>query len=147
MNVQKILQLRKREEKTVKEKITVLIADDNQEFSKTLATYLGNEKDMEVVGMAKDGVEAVEQIKELLPDVAILDVIMPHLDGLGVLEKINNSNMVKTPICIILSIKYAVIKSFPDTVSLRTRFFCMRLWPFHSPFPLPACLRNPGTGS
>ncbi len=53
--------------------------------------------------MAKDGVEAVEQIKELLPDVAILDVIMPHLDGLGVLEKINNSNMVKTPICIMLS--------------------------------------------
>ena len=101
-NVQKILQLRKREEKTVKEKITVLIADDNQEFSKTLATYLGNEKDMEVVGMAKDGVEAVEQIKELLPDVAILDVIMPHLAGLGVLEKINKSNMVKSPIGIML---------------------------------------------
>ena len=87
----------------MKEKITVLIADDNQEFSKTLATYLGNEKDMEVVGIAKDGVEAVEQIKELLPDVAILDVIMPHLDGLGVLEKINNSSIVKTPICIMLS--------------------------------------------
>ena len=103
MNVQKILQLRKKEEKTVKEKITVLIADDNQEFSKTLATYLGNEKDMEVVGIAKDGVEAIEQIKELLPDVAILDVIMPHLDGLGVLENINNSNIVKSPICIMLS--------------------------------------------
>lgn len=102
-NVQKILQLRKREEKTVKEKITVLIADDNQEFSKTLATYLGNEKDMEVVGIAKDGVEAIEQIKELLPDVAILDVIMPHLDGLGVLENISNSNIVKAPICIMLS--------------------------------------------
>lgn len=87
----------------MKEKITVLIADDNQEFSKTLATYLGNENDMEVIGIAKDGVEAVEQIKELLPDVAILDVIMPHLDGLGVLERINNSNIVKTPICIMLS--------------------------------------------
>ncbi len=87
----------------MKEKITVLIADDNQEFSRTLATYLGNEKDMEVVGIAKDGVEAVEQIKELLPDVAILDVIMPHLDGLGVLEKINNSSIVKKPICIMLS--------------------------------------------
>ena len=87
----------------MKEKITILIADDNQDFSKTLATYLGNEKDMEVVGIAKDGVEAVEQIKELLPDVAILDVIMPHLDGLGVLEKINNSNIVKAPICVMLS--------------------------------------------
>jgi two-component system response regulator (stage 0 sporulation protein A) len=87
----------------VKEKITVLIADDNQEFSKTLATYLGNERDMEVVAVAKDGVEAVEKIKEVLPDVAILDVIMPHLDGLGVLERINNSDIPKTPICIMLS--------------------------------------------
>ena len=95
--------IKKKEDKTVKEKITVLIADDNQEFSKTLATYLGNEKDMEVVSIVKDGVEAVEQIKELLPDVAILDVIMPHLDGLGVLERLNNSSIVKMPICIMLS--------------------------------------------
>ena len=85
------------------EKITVLIADDNQDFSKTLATYLGNEKDMEVIAMAKDGVEAIEKIKELSPDVAILDVIMPHLDGLGVLERINNSNIIKKPITIMLS--------------------------------------------
>ena len=39
----------------MKEKITVLIADDNQEFSMTLATYLKNQDDMEVVGRAKDG--------------------------------------------------------------------------------------------
>ncbi len=88
----------------MKEKITVLIADDNQDFSKTLATYLGNEDDMEVVGIAKDGIEAVDLIKTYLPDVAILDVIMPHLDGLGVLERINNSNNIeKHPICIMLS--------------------------------------------
>ena len=87
----------------MKEKITVLIADDNPEFSKTLATYLENEEDMEIVGTARDGVEALDQVKEKLPDVAILDVIMPHLDGLGVLERINNSNIVKKPICIMLS--------------------------------------------
>ncbi len=71
----------------MKEKITVLIADDNQEFANILASYLRQHDDMEIIGMAKDGNEAVEIIKNEEPDVAILDVIMPHLDGLGVLEK------------------------------------------------------------
>lgn len=88
----------------MKEKITVLIADDNQEFCRTLATYLENQEDMQIIGMAKDGLEAVEKINELAPDVAILDVIMPHLDGIGVLERVNNSsNVNKKPICIMLS--------------------------------------------
>jgi two-component system response regulator (stage 0 sporulation protein A) len=88
----------------VKEKITVLIADDNQEFSRTLATYLGNQEDMEIIGIAKDGLEAIDLINEKSPDVAILDVIMPHLDGLGVLERVNSSsNLNKKPICIMLS--------------------------------------------
>ena len=87
----------------MKEKITVLIADDNQEFSRTLATYLGNQEDMEIIGIAKDGLEAIDIIKEKAPDVAILDVIMPHLDGLGVLERVNSSsNFNKKPICIML---------------------------------------------
>ena len=88
----------------MKEKITVLIADDNEEFSKTLATYLTNQEDMEIIGIAKDGTEALDLIREKSPDVAILDVIMPHLDGIGVLEKINNSNSLnKKPLCIMLS--------------------------------------------
>lgn len=85
------------------EKITVLIADDNPEFAMTLANYLKKENDMDIVGMAKDGEEAYELIKELKPDVVLLDIIMPHLDGLGVLEKLNESPMDKMPICIILS--------------------------------------------
>ena len=87
----------------MREKITVLIADDNQEFSMTLATYLKNQEDMMIIGRAKDGNEALDMISELMPDVVLLDVIMPHLDGLGVLEKINESNMEKKPICIMLS--------------------------------------------
>ena len=87
----------------MREKIRVLIADDNQEFSMTLATYLKNQEDMVVVGRAKDGNEAIDMIPNLMPDVVLLDVIMPHLDGIGVLENINMMRMSKRPICIMLS--------------------------------------------
>ena len=87
----------------MREKITVLIADDNQEFSMTLATYLKSQEDIVVVGRAKDGNEALDMITNLMPDVVLLDVIMPHLDGIGVLEKLNMIKMNKRPICIMLS--------------------------------------------
>ncbi len=87
----------------MKEKLSILIADDNQEFSYTLSSYINSQEDMEVVAIAKDGNEAVDMITNVVPDVAILDVIMPHLDGLGVLEKINVAKIDKKPVCIMLS--------------------------------------------
>lgn len=87
----------------MKDKIRVLIADDNVEFAMTLNGYLEKEEEMEVVGMAKDGNEAYKMISEKEPDVVLLDVIMPHLDGLGVLEMLNSSNISKMPLCIMLS--------------------------------------------
>ena len=87
----------------MKDKITLLIADDNQDFSKTLAGYLEKQEDMEVIGIAKDGVEAVDMIANTIPDIALIDIIMPHLDGIGVLEKVGNLNLRKRPTCIMLS--------------------------------------------
>ena len=87
----------------MREKITVLIADDNQDFSTTLATYLKNQEDMVFVGRAKDGNEALDMISSLTPDIVLLDVIMPHLDGIGVLEQMNMIKLNKKPICIMLS--------------------------------------------
>lgn len=87
----------------MKEKITVLIADDNKDFSHTLSSYINSQEDMEVIAMAKDGNEAIELIATTAPDVALLDVIMPHLDGLGVLENINLIKCDKKPTCIMLS--------------------------------------------
>lgn len=87
----------------MKEKITVLISDDNYEFAKTLSDYLDKDEDIQVIGMAKDGEEAISIVKALKPDIALLDVIMPHLDGLGVLEQINAMNLSNPPICIMLS--------------------------------------------
>lgn len=87
----------------LKEKISILLADDNAEFVTTLARCLSSQEDMEVVEVAKDGVEAYEKIIATKPDVVLLDVIMPHLDGLGVLEKLSNTNIDKFPLCIMLS--------------------------------------------
>ena len=84
-------------------KISVLIADDNKEFCSILNDYLLNQKDIVVTGIAKDGREALELIVERKPDLVILDIIMPHLDGLGVLEKLNTMDLEKTPRIIILS--------------------------------------------
>jgi len=87
----------------VKDKLSILVADDNADFARNLTTYIEREEDMEVIGIAKDGLEAVEMIQNTKPDIAIIDVIMPHLDGLGVLEKINELNLEKKPLSIILS--------------------------------------------
>lgn len=87
----------------MKEKIRVLIADDNVEFAMTLHGYLEKDEEMEIVGMAKDGNEAYDLILLNNPDVVLLDVIMPHLDGLGVLEKLNENPPKKVPVCIMLS--------------------------------------------
>lgn len=71
-------------------KIKVVIADDNKEFSEILREYLSDQEDISLVGVAYNGLEALEQIKIKQPDVVILDVIMPHLDGIGVLEKLSS---------------------------------------------------------
>ena len=84
-------------------KIKVLIADDNKDFCDIMGEYLKKQDDIEVMGIANDGKEAIELISHELPDLVILDIIMPHLDGLGVLEQMNNMNLNKFPKVIILS--------------------------------------------
>jgi two-component system, response regulator, stage 0 sporulation protein A len=87
----------------LQKKIQVVIADDNREFGDILCEYLSNQPDIEVVGVARDGLEAYDLITAKMPDIVVLDIIMPHLDGLGVLERINATVMSKRPMSIILS--------------------------------------------
>lgn len=69
--------------------LRVFVADDNREFSDLLVEYLEQQPDIEIVGKAYNGKETLELIRENPPDILLLDIIMPHLDGLGVLEKLN----------------------------------------------------------
>jgi len=84
-------------------KISVLIADDNKDFCEIVSQYLSKQEDIDVVAIAHDGIETLNQIKKIQPDVIVLDIIMPHMDGLGVLEKLHNENLKNTPKIIILS--------------------------------------------
>ena len=87
----------------MKDKIKIVLADDNKDFCQVLKEYLSNENDIEILGIAKDGVEALELVKAKQPDLLVLDVIMPHLDGLGVIEYLNAMNLDKMPKIIVLS--------------------------------------------
>jgi two-component system response regulator (stage 0 sporulation protein A) len=85
----------------MKEIIKILVADDNIEFGDLLSKYLSCHDNMEVVGIARDGVQTIDMIKTLNPDMVILDIIMPNLDGIGVLEQMSAAD--NSPMFIILS--------------------------------------------
>ncbi|MFZ5825187.1 MAG: sporulation transcription factor Spo0A [Bacillota bacterium] len=84
-------------------KIRVLIGDDNREFCELLREYVEAQSDMELVGMAHQGIEVLEAVKNGDPDVLILDIIMPHLDGIGVLEQLNQLDLPRRPKIIMLT--------------------------------------------
>lgn len=67
-------------------RIRVLVVDDSAFARKVLREVLSATPDIEVVGTARDGLEALEKIEQLKPDVITLDLVMPGLDGLGLLQ-------------------------------------------------------------
>ncbi len=85
------------------DEITILIADDNVEFGDLLNEQISKEEDIKVLGVARDGLKAVEMIKQLSPDIVILDIIMPNLDGIGVLERMQSLQLAHKPLFIMLS--------------------------------------------
>ncbi|HTV21155.1 MAG TPA: chemotaxis-specific protein-glutamate methyltransferase CheB [Polyangiaceae bacterium] len=84
--------------------IRVLIVDDSAFTRKVLREMLSLAPDIQVVGTARDGLEALEKMVELSPDVITLDLVMPNLDGLGVLDSLPVEN---APRVIVVSISDA----------------------------------------
>lgn len=85
------------------ETIRVMIADDNKEFCELVREYIEEQQDMELVGIAYNGTEVLEQLDAAAPDVLVLDIIMPHLDGIGVLETLAERPPAKRPKVIMLT--------------------------------------------
>ena len=83
--------------------ISILIVDDNKELCEILYESINNTGDMRVLATVGDGKAAMDLIRELQPDVVLLDIIMPRLDGLGVLESITSMQGIKRPSIIVIT--------------------------------------------
>lgn len=73
-------------------KVRVGIADDNRELVNTMEQLFENHQDIEIAWTAQNGKLCIKMLEEDVPDVLLLDIIMPHLDGLAVLEQIYNDD-------------------------------------------------------
>jgi two-component system, chemotaxis family, protein-glutamate methylesterase/glutaminase len=78
--------------------VRVLVVDDSAFVRQALARMLGGGTELEVVGLAVDGRDAVDKVKALKPDVVTLDIQMPRMDGLEALEEI----MAESPVPVLL---------------------------------------------
>lgn len=105
----------------------VLICDDNKDFVSMIYDFLNAQEDIEVVGIAYDGNETLQKINELTPDFILLDVIMPELDGVGVMQRLAESNMPNPPAIIVLS-AISQDKMIREAINLGA--YCFMLKPF-----------------
>jgi NarL family two-component system response regulator LiaR len=69
------------------EPISLLVVDDHEVVRRGLRSFLESQGDIEVVGEAADGAEAIEKVQELLPDVVLMDLVMPGMDGIEAIRK------------------------------------------------------------
>ncbi len=83
--------------------IRVLVAEDNQPLCNQMKRYFDTCSDIEIVGFAVNGREAMEMVTQLTPDVLLLDIIMPEIDGFFVLEQLEQADMEKKPEIIVIT--------------------------------------------
>lgn len=99
------------------QKTSVLIVDDNVEITQKLTSYINAKKDMTVVATAHDGIEALISIQKYKPDIMVLDLFMPKMDGLDLLMKLDTMSLIKTPKIILTSVtekEIALVSSMVD---------------------------------
>ena len=77
------------------EKLNVAIADDNEKMIDLLETLIKEDNELELVGHANNGADIYDIIKEKEPDVVLLDIIMPKVDGLTVMERVGKDCTIK----------------------------------------------------
>ena len=137
----------------VQNRLRVLVADDNRDLCALLDRAINTQPDMECVGSAYNGAEAVRLIRDTRPDVVILDLVLPLLDGIAVLESVREQERERSPHVILftafgredsarraaeLGADYFIVKPFDlDTLTARIRQFAREKPPAPSSEPAP----------
>ena len=85
------------------EKLNIAIADDNERMVQLLDQIVSSDEELQVVGKAGNGEDLIEIIREKKPDVVLLDIIMPKLDGLTVMDRVNQDSNLRKPAFIVIS--------------------------------------------
>ncbi len=84
--------------------VSVVVVDDNEKLLDNICDTLTKDQSIKIVGKAKNGEEGFDVIKKTAPDVVILDLIMPKMDGLSLMDKVHKEGMlIRTPFFIITS--------------------------------------------
>ncbi len=108
------------------EKLNVAIADDNERMVRLLGDIVQRDEELQVIGTAKDGEEAYKLIKTAEPDVVLLDIVMPKMDGLGVMEKINRDSTIKKHPAFIMISAIGQEKITEDAFRLGADYYIMK---------------------
>ena len=96
-------------------RVRVLVVDDSAFMRKAISMMIEDDPDIEVIGTARDGIEAIEKVKLLKPDLVTLDVEMPRMDGITALKRIMRENPL--PVLMVSSLTVEGARATVDALS------------------------------
>lgn len=106
-------------------KISVCLVDDNKELIQLMKDYFAEQEDIDVIGEAYNGRDCLDMLEEKEPDVLILDIIMPHIDGLAVLNSIRTMDL-KTHPSVIMLTAFGQEEVMKKAVDLGASYFILK---------------------
>lgn len=110
--------------------LNVAIADDNERMLNILGEIIESDKELQLVGKANNGEEMYEIIREKQPDVVLLDLIMPKMDGLSVMELVGKDKMIKKQPSFIVVTAIGQERITEDAFKKGASYYIMK--PFHN---------------
>ncbi|HEX6594399.1 MAG TPA: sporulation transcription factor Spo0A [Bacillota bacterium] len=108
-----------------KNEISVCLVDDNKELIQLMEEFFDEQDDIKVIGTAHNGRECLEMLEEKEPDVIVLDIIMPHVDGLAVLNTLKEMDQAHKPHVIMLT-AFGQEEVMKKAVALGASYFILK---------------------